>query len=84
LNGTLETPSGPVHRLPSRVLDLDDPDGLAALVGARPIELAVPGSAQTVRYAAQKLTGLGVTRLGTSTAIALGAYACALEQLDRT
>jgi glucokinase len=82
LNGTLETASGPVHRLPFRVLDLDDPEGLAALVGARPVELAVPDSAETVHYTSRKLTGLGVTRLGTSSAIALGAYACALEQLD--
>ena len=83
LNGTLETSSSPVHRLSSRVLDLDDPAGLAALVGAKPLQLPVPGSALTVSYSPHKLTGLGVTRLGTSTAIALGAYACALEQLDR-
>lgn len=82
LNRTLETSAGPVPRLASRVLDLDDRAGLAALVAATPSQLPVPGSPRPVSYTAQKLTGLGLTRLGTSTAIALGAYARALEQLD--
>jgi glucokinase len=83
LNGTLETSAGPVHRLPCRVLDLDDPAGLPALVGAELGEVTVPGTGRTVPYMPHKLTGVGLTRLGTTAAIALGAYAFALDRLDR-
>jgi len=84
LNGRLETSSGPVDRLPARVLDLDDPAGLSALVGAEIRDLPVPGTTRTIAYSPQKLTGVGVTRLGTTAAIALGAYAYALGRLDRS
>jgi glucokinase len=81
LNGQLETSSGRVDRLPYQVLDLDDPAGLAALVADQRQELAIPGTAQTVSYSPRKLTGVGVTRLGTTAAIALGAYAFALGEI---
>lgn len=84
LNGTLDTSSGPVNRLPCRVLDLDDPAGLSALVAQHCEQLAIPGTDQTVAYAPQKLTGIGVTRLGTTAAIALGAYAYALGEIALT
>jgi glucokinase len=82
LNSELETSSGPVRRLPFRVLDLDDAAGRAALVANPTRALAVPGTEQTVAYAPHKLTGVGVTRLGTTAAISLGAYAFALARLD--
>lgn len=81
LNGELETARGPIRRLPFAVLDLDDPAGLAALVGDAPGELAVPGTDRTVAGAPRRLSGLGVTRLGTTAAIALGAYAHALAEI---
>lgn len=81
LNGQLEGPSGPVDRLAFRVLDLDDPDGLAALACDEVRTLRIPGTEQTIAYAPHKRTGLGVTRLGTTAAIALGAYAYALGRI---
>jgi glucokinase len=81
LNGQLETSSGSVDRLPCQVLDLDDPAGLAALVAEQRRELAIPGTEQTIGYSPRKLTGVGVTRLGTTAAIALGAYAFALGEI---
>ncbi|HEU4735288.1 MAG TPA: ROK family protein [Kofleriaceae bacterium] len=83
LNGTLESWSGPARRLPFEVLDLDDPGGLDALAGDEVRELAVPGTADRVAYAPHKRTGIGTTRLGTTAAIALGAYAFALGELGR-
>ena len=84
LNGKLDASSGPVDRLPSKVLDLNDPAGLSALVAQHSQQLTIPGTAQTVAYARQKLTGVGVTRLGTTAAIALGAYAYALGEIAIT
>ena len=83
MNGTIETDGGPVDRLPCKVLDVDDPAGLAALVGNATRAVRVPGTQSTVAYTPHKLTGLGVSRLGTTAAIALGAYAVALDRLDR-
>jgi glucokinase len=83
LNSTLDAWSGPVDRLSSRVLDLDDPAGLAALVTSPARQLTIPGTTQTVAYSPHKLTGIATTRLGTSAAMALGAYAFALDKLDR-
>jgi glucokinase len=81
LNGKLEVSSGPRDRLPFQVLDLDDPGGLSALAADHVRELAVPGTDRTIAGSPQKLTGVGVTRLGTTAAIALGAYAYALGEL---
>jgi glucokinase len=81
LNGTLETSSGSVDRLMFQVLDVDDPVGLATLVGHQVRELPIPGTDQTIAYAPHKLTGIGITRLGTTAAIALGAYAYALGEI---
>ena len=81
LNGKLEGVSGPIARLPFHVLDLDDPSGLAALVADPVRELAIPGTEQTIAGSPRKLTGIGVTRLGTTAAIALGAYAYALGEI---
>ena len=80
-SGKLEAASGPIDRLPFRVLDLDDPDGLAALAADHVRELEVPGTDRTIAGSPRKLTGVGVTRLGTTAAIALGAYAYALGEL---
>jgi glucokinase len=81
LNSQLETWSGPIDRLPSKVIDLDDPASLAALVRSQTRLLPIPGTDRAVAYAPDKLTGIGVTRLGTTEAMALGAYAYALHQL---
>ena len=45
-------------------------------------QLPVPGTDRTVPYDALKRTGVGLSRLGTSEATALGAYAFALARLD--
>jgi glucokinase len=81
LNASLALASGPVRRLPFDVVDLDDPGGLAALCRDDGRELPVPGTDRTVAGAPPKRTGVGVTRLGTTAAIALGAYAYALGAL---
>jgi glucokinase len=81
LNAPLELASGPVRRLPFDVVDLDDPAGLAALCRDDGRALPVPGTEQTVAAPPPRCTGVGVTRLGTTAAIALGAYAFALGEL---
>jgi len=81
LNAPLELATGPVRRLPFAVVDLDDPDGLAALCRDDARALPVPGTDRTAAAAPPRRTGVGVSRLGTTAAIELGAYAYALGEL---
>jgi glucokinase len=43
----------------------------------------VPGSGRRISYDPMRRTAVGISRLGTSEAVAVGAYAYALRQLDR-
>jgi glucokinase len=83
LNGSLRTLDGKrVGRLELSAFDLDDARGRQEFLRTGVREVAVPGSARKVPYQVDKRTGVGRSRLGTSAAISLGAYAFALERLD--
>ena len=62
--------------------DLEDPESSAAFYRSKDRELQVPKSDETVRYDALPRTGVGLSRLGTSRAVALGAYVFALTAID--
>jgi len=84
LNATLTTADGGrVPRLEVRAFNLEDPAERAAFLASEAREIPVPGSDRTVLYDPEKRIGVGVSKLGTSRAVALGAYAFALEALDR-
>lgn len=84
LNSTLGGPGRPrVPRLELRAFNLEDARSRAAFLGGEPRTVAVPFSDRRVSYDPLKRTGVGLTRLGTSRAVALGAYAFALDALDR-
>ena len=85
MEGTRSTVSGAViPRLQMRVFDLTDADGMKGFLQDDSVLVRVPGSGREVRYRSGKKTGITVTRLGTSRAVALGAYAYALSELDAT
>ena len=46
-------------------------------------EIVVPGTQRKLKYDPMARLGVGVSRLGTSEAVAIGAYAFALRKLDR-
>jgi glucokinase len=69
-------------RLSYRVFNLEDPTVFKGLARYKQKELKIPGSGRTVTYDADLWTGVGLSKLGASNAIALGAYAYALQQLD--
>ena len=84
MNGTYANPAGGrLRRLPQRVYDVEDAPSRAAFLAGDPREVVVPGGGRRVRYDAAPRTAVGVTRLGTSEAIAIGACALALTTLDR-
>jgi len=66
-----------------QAFNLEDPASCAAFLQGDVRQLSVAGTDRSVSYDALKRTGVGLTRLGTSQATALGAYAYALSWLDR-
>lgn len=83
MNAPFETPSGALRRLEMRAFNLEDPAERAAFVKGEAREVTVPGSDRQVPYDPQKRIGVGLSRLGTSRAVAIGAYSFALSELDR-
>jgi glucokinase len=84
MNGTYAAPNGErFRRLIPRAFNLEDPAELAEFVKGETKELPVPGSSRTVRFDGLQRVGVGISRLGTSEATAIGAYAFALNQLER-
>jgi len=71
------------RRLTALTCNLEDAAQRKQFVEGATREIAVPGSSRTVRYDPVPRIGVGISRLGTSEAIAIGAYAFALEKLDR-
>lgn len=84
MNGCYRTPGGePLRRLVQVVFDLEDPGQLETFLHGRPMRLDVPGSRRQVSFDALQRTAVGVSRLGTSHAVAIGACAHALTHLPR-
>jgi glucokinase len=82
MNAPFETASGAVARLEVRAFNLEHPAELAAFVKGEAREILVPGSGRKLAYDPLKRVGVGLSRLGTSRAVAIGAYAHALSALD--
>ena len=83
MNAPFETPGGPVPRLEVTAFNLEDPAQRAVFVSGQAREVSVPGSGRKVAYDPLQRVGVGLSRLGTSRAVAIGAYAFALAELDR-
>lgn len=85
LNGSLAAADGRrVPRLESRAFDLEDSESLAAFLASQARSVPVPGGARAVLYDPGKKIGVGLSKLGTRRAIAIGAWAVAIEALVRT
>jgi glucokinase len=74
---------GQLDRMEISAWNLEDPGQLADFVKPTAVEVAVPFSSKNALYDPLKKTGVGITRLGTSKAVSVGAYAFALSELDK-
>ncbi len=84
MNGTYNAPDGEQFpRLGIRAFNLEDPAQLEAFLKGETKELTVPGSTRKVKFDGLQRTGVGITHLGTNEAAAIGAYAFALNRLDK-
>lgn len=83
LNGEYTGPEGNRYRrMGSRAFNLEDPKELETFLKGETREIMVPGSSRRVTYDPLPRVGVGMSRLGTSEAVAIGAYAFALKKLD--
>lgn len=83
MNATFRAPDGErFRRIVPHAVNLEDPAGRDAFLAGAPCEVTVPGSGRTVRFDALPRVGVGISRLGTSQAAAIGAHAYALRRLD--
>jgi glucokinase len=71
-----------LRRVVARAFNAEDPAQLNEFLQGQKRTLTVPGSTRTVEYDPLQRTAIGLSRLGTSEAVAIGAYAFALRELE--
>jgi glucokinase len=69
------------ERLSFRVFNLEDENAFKAFLSGRKQTVKVPGSGRKVEYDDEPRTGIVKSKLGASRAIALGAYAYAMQKM---
>lgn len=81
LNGKISSFNGnQVDRMEVKAFDLENPEGFEQFFQSNPKFVTVPNSNRRVAYQWQKNVGIGLSKLGTSKAVAIGAYAFALSK----
>ncbi len=84
MNHKFDTPGGgSLSRLEVRVYNLENEKERRKFFVGNKQEIQVPFSEKKINYDPLKRIGVGISRLGTSRATAIGAYAFALNQLDK-
>ncbi len=84
MNRPFETMSGlPVDRMEVMAFNLESREGMKSFLDSASMTIPVPFSSKQVNFDPAKKIGVGISRLGTSRAVSVGAYAFALHQLSR-
>lgn len=82
MNSSFIMPDGTkLKRLTPNVYNLEDKSELNAFLTGFTKEITVPGSNQKVKYDPEMRIGVGISKIGTSKAVSIGAYAIALKSL---
>jgi glucokinase len=85
LNSTFTNPAGnKFRRLIPAAFNLEDTVQLETFLKGETRTIKVPGSDRSLAYDPLLRVGVGMSRLGTSQAIAIGAYAFALQKLGQS
>lgn len=83
LNSTYQNPAGDIYgRLAVRTFNLEDKQSLELFKKGETREITVPGSSKKVTYDPMSRIGVGISKIGTSKAVAIGAYAFALKKIS--
>lgn len=85
MNSTLaKYDGGEVHRIVQKVFNLQSPEDRNLFAAGATKTIAVPNSERSISYDPMQRIGVGVSTLGTSRAVSIGAYAFALMKIDET
>lgn len=82
MNGVYERKGNPLRRLVPRTFNFEDLVQREEFLRSQAREITVPGSDQKVSFDPLPRTAVGISRLGTSHAVAIGAYAFALARIS--
>jgi glucokinase len=83
LNASFAAPSGrQFRRLSAFAFNLEDAEQRKKFLAGDVREITVPGTTQKIKYDSLRRVGVGLSRLGTSEAVAIGAHVFALRKLD--
>lgn len=84
MNGTFTSPGGTkFRRLTANVYNLESETDREKFVRGSAKEIPVYGTKKKVKYDPETRIGIGISKIGTSKAIAIGAYSFALSSLDK-
>ena len=84
MNSSYDKPDGSgLRRLIAKVYNLEDAAQLQKFLRGSTKEIAVPGSDKKVKYDQEMRIGICISKIGTSKAISIGAYAFALSAVDK-
>ncbi|MCX6271923.1 MAG: ROK family protein [Bacteroidetes bacterium] len=82
MNSTIETIEGQLlPRYECKAFNLENEKEWQLFLAGEARKVMVPGTERLVNYDPMKRTGVGLTRLGTSAAVSIGAYSFALNKL---
>jgi glucokinase len=83
LNSSYTAPDGrQFRRLASTAFNLEDPVQLKRFLAGEVREITIPGVRKKIEYDPLQRIGIGISRLGTTEAVSIGAYAFALHKLN--
>jgi glucokinase len=83
LNGQISGYTGNTFdRIVQRAYNLEDPVQVAEFLKGATKVIPMPGSSETLAYDPLKRIGIGISVLGNSASVGIGAYAYALNELD--
>jgi glucokinase len=83
INGFYTDPDGrKFRRLASAAFNLEDANQMKSFLMGETREIAIPRSGKKAVYDPLQRIGIGISRLGTTEAVAIGAYAFALHQMN--
>jgi glucokinase len=83
LNSFYTAPDGrQFRRLASVAFNLEDQAQTEKFLSGETRQVEVPGGRRKIAHDPLQRTGVGISRLGTTQAVAIGAYAYALNKLD--
>ncbi len=84
MNSAYESPAGDkFSRLSLKTYNLEDESQLKEFLHGDKTEITIPFSENKLVYDSQKRIAVGISKLGTNKAVAIGAYAFALQKLDQ-